>query len=291
MPEQAMGFASHSPAQAASAVTAFGVADSVGAVAEAHLGYARSLLQSIPESLKYQLRQVDSARWVVLALAISVSKSSREELVAGLSLSSLEKDNLLQLVEQIRALGTRLRLPLADLAIPTLQQLSSEQREALLEELNSLVQHDRRLTLFEFVLTRILANHLRAKAGRSLSIRFRRYDAVATQIQLILSLMVHASGAKGEQAQQLFKSAAGTLLPAGRTLLTGKQCRIEALDQALNDLRDLTPLLKGPLLDGLADVARADGLIQVQEAELLRGIASLMDCPMPPLLQSTNKVA
>src|SRR5690554_226302 len=291
MAEQAMGFASRSAAQVATAVTAFGVAGSVGTVAEAHLGYARSLLQSIPESLKQQLRQVEAARWVVLALAISVSKSNREELVAELSLSGLEKDNVLQLAEQISALGTRLRLPLADLAIPTLQQFSSEQREALLEELNILVRHDQRLTLFEFVLTRILADHLRPKAGRSLAIRFRRYDAVAAQIQLVLSLMVHASGAKGRQAQQLFHSASGTLLPAGRTLLTSGQCRIEALDQALSDLRDLTPLLKGPLLDGLADVARADGLIQVQEAELLRGIAALMDCPMPLLLQSTNGVA
>lgn len=291
MPEQAMGFANGSPAQVASAVTAFGVAGSVGTVAEAHLGYARSLLDSIPKQLQHQLRQTESARWVVLALAISVSKSSHAELVSGLSLSALEKDSVLQLAEQIRALGTRLRLPLADLAIPTLQQLPAEQRKALLQELNALVQHDQRLTLFEFVLTRILADHLRANAARSSSIRFRRYDALATQIQLVLSLMVYASGAKGEQAQQLFRSASGTLLPAGRTLLTGKQCRIEALDQALTDLRDLTPLLKGPLLDGLADVARADGLIQVQEAELLRGIASLMDCPMPPLLQNTNRVA
>ena len=51
------------------------------------------------------------------------------------------------------------------------------------------------------------------------------------------------------------------------------------------------PLLKGPLLDGLADIARADGLIQVQEAELLRGIATLMDCPMPPLFPAEAGVA
>lgn len=291
MPEQTMGFASSSPAQLATAVTALGISGSVGTVAQAHLGYAHSLHQSIPEEIKQNLRQPESARWVVLALAIGASKSSPEQLTEALTLSSIERQIVQQMAGQISALGTRLRLPLTDLAIPALKQLPGDQRDTFLEELENLVRQDKRLTLFEFVLTRILADHLRANAARSATIRFRQYSAVAAQIQLVLSLMVHASGASGEQAQQLFSSASGTLLPAGRTLLPAEKCRIELLDKALTDLRDLTPLLKGPLLDGLADVARADGQIQVQEAELLRGIATLMDCPMPPLLQGSTGVA
>ena len=291
VPQQAMGFAGGSAAQLATSVTALGISGSVGTVAQAHLGYAQSLHQSIPEEIKQNLRQPESARWVVLALAIGASQSNAEQLTEGLSLSALEKKMVQQLASQITALGTRLRLPLTDMAIPALKQLPDEQRHALLDELEALVRQDKRLTLFEFVLTRILADHLRTNAARSSAIRFRHYPAVAAQIQLVLSLMVHASGAKDEQARQLFSSASGALLPAGRSLLPADKCRIEALDQALADLRDLTPLLKGPLLDGLADVARADGLIQVQEAELLRGIATLMDCPMPPLLQGSTGVA
>lgn len=291
VPQQAMGFAGGSAAQLATSVAALGISGSVGTVAQAHLGYAQSLHQSIPEEIKQNLRQPESARWVVLALAIGASQSSAEQLTEGLSLSALEKKMVQQLASQITALGTRLRLPLTDMAIPALKQLPDEQRHALLDELEALVRQDKRLTLFEFVLTRILADHLRTNAARSSAIRFRHYPAVAAQIQLVLSLMVHASGAKDEQARQLFSSASGALLPAGRSLLPADKCRIEALDQALTDLRDLTPLLKGPLLDGLADVARADGLIQVQEAELLRGIATLMDCPMPPLLQGSTGVA
>ncbi|MDF1629052.1 MAG: M48 family metalloprotease [Alcanivoracaceae bacterium] len=290
-PEQAMGFAGNSPAQLATSVAALGISGSIGTVAQTHMGYAQSLYQSIPEEIKQNLRQPESARWVVLALAIGASRSSPEQLTASLSLTALEKQIVQQLADQISALGTRLRLPLTDLAIPALKQLPDAQRDAFLQELENLVREDKRLTLFEFVLTRILADHLRTNAGRSAAIRFRQYSSVAAQIQLVLSLMVHASGAKDEQARQLFSSASGTLLPAGRTLLGKDKCRIELLDQALTDLRDLTPLLKGPLLDGLADVARADGMIQVQEAELLRGIATLMDCPMPPLLQGSSKVA
>ena len=286
-----MGFAASAPAQAAGTVAAMGIASSVGSVRESHVGYARSLHDAIPESLKQNFRQPESARWVVLALAIGVSRSDKSELIALLNLPALEQRMIAELCEQIGKLGTRLRLPLTDLAIPALKQLPQDQRNQFLAELEQLVKHDQRLTLFEFILTRILADHLRADASRAPQVRFRQYTAVASQIRLVMSLMVHASGASGEAAENLFRGAALALLPADTGLLPLAQCPIDALDLALQDLRDLMPLLKGPLLDGLADIARADGQIQVQEAELLRGIATLMDCPMPPLFPAEAGVA
>lgn len=289
--DTAMGFAGSSPAQAAGAVAAMGIAGTVGTMRESHVGYARSLHDSIPESLKQNFRQPESARWVVLALAIGVSRSEQDELIALLNLPALEQRVVAQLCEDISKLGTRLRLPLTDLAIPALKQLPQNQRDQFLAELEQLVKHDQRLTLFEFILTRILADHLDADASRAPKVRFRQYLAVASQIQLVMSLMVHASGAREDVAENLFRGAVIALLPPGTSLLPLSQCPIEKLDAALRDLRDLMPLLKGPLLDGLADIARADGLIQVQEAELLRGIATLMDCPMPPLFPAETGVA
>ena len=46
------------------------------------------------------------------------------------------------------------------------------------------------------------------------------------------------------------------------------------------------PLLKGPVIDAAADLVLADGKVQVQEAELLRTIAALLECPLPPLFAS-----
>ncbi|PKM21898.1 MAG: protease [Gammaproteobacteria bacterium HGW-Gammaproteobacteria-14] len=285
-----MGFAGSTPVPpggAAERVTAGTtgqpVSPTVGTVLDAHLGYARSIIGSIPEDLRNNLQHAEPARLVVLALAMGTSQSEPAALLPLLDLNTVESQQVLHLVAQIRTLGTRIRLPLIDMALPALQQLSNSQREQLLEKLEQLVLHDQRLTLFEFVLTRILKDHLGDNAGRAPAIRFRQYPQLANQIQLILSLMVHASGSSGGDADLLFRRASGTLLPPGRILLPLEKCRIEDLDQALADLRDLTPLLKAPLLDALADIARADSRIQVQQAELLRGIATLMDCPMPPL--------
>jgi len=285
-----MGFAGSTPVppggaagKATASTTGQPVSPTVGTVADAHLGYARSIIGSIPEDLRNNLQHPEPARLVVLALAMGTSQSEPETLLPLLDLNTVESQQVRHLMAQIRTLGTRIRLPLIDMALPALQQLSSSQRGQLLEKLEQLVLHDQRLTLFEFVLTRILKDHLGDNAGRAPAIRFRQYPQLANQIQLILSLMVHTSGSSGDAAELLFRRASGTLLPPGRILLALDKCRIEDLDQALTDLRDLTPLLKAPLLDALADIARADGRIQVQQAELLRGIATLMDCPMPPL--------
>jgi len=54
----------------------------------------------------------------------------------------------------------------------------------------------------------------------------------------------------------------------------------------MDRLADLSPLLKGPVIDAAADLVLADGKVQVQEAELLRTIAALLECPLPPLFAS-----
>ncbi len=51
------------------------------------------------------------------------------------------------------------------------------------------------------------------------------------------------------------------------------------------------PLLKGPVIDAAADLVLADGKVQVQEAELLRTIAALLECPLPPCLPTERSAA
>jgi DNA-binding Xre family transcriptional regulator len=144
---------------------------------------------------------------------------------------------------------------------------------------------DKRLTLFEFCLTRILAEHLAEKAGRNRRTRFRRLSAVRPDCRLLLSLMVHAGGARDEEAEDCFRRAASGLLPEGTGLLPRGECNLQALERSLQRLQALTPLLKAPVVDACAFAVMDDNKVQVAEAELLRAICTLLDCPMPPLFE------
>jgi uncharacterized tellurite resistance protein B-like protein len=44
------------------------------------------------------------------------------------------------------------------------------------------------------------------------------------------------------------------------------------------------PQIKKNVIEACTQVVGADGLIHENEAELLRGIAETLDCPMPPFV-------
>jgi hypothetical protein len=59
---------------------------------------------------------------------------------------------------------------------------------------------------------------------------------------------------------------------------------LNQLDKALQQLAEIAPPLRRKLVDACAAAICADGRVNVEEAELLRGICDLLDCPLPPML-------
>jgi hypothetical protein len=57
---------------------------------------------------------------------------------------------------------------------------------------------------------------------------------------------------------------------------------------ALVALKGLDPLQKAVLIMGLFAAVTADGVIRVVEAELMRLVGAVLDCPLPPLLQEID---
>ena len=89
-----------------------------------------------------------------------------------------------------------------------------------------------------------------------------------------------------DRALDIARQAASGLLPDDTSLMPRDDCRLDRLNQALERLQALTPLLKSPVVDACAFAVTADNKVQVPQAELLRVICTLLDCPMPPLFDS-----
>ena len=71
---------------------------------------------------------------------------------------------------------------------------------------------------------------------------------------------------------------------ASFTLRSREECGLTEINTALDRLAQAVPQIKKNLLEACVRVVGADGVIQESEAELLRGIAETLDCPMPPFL-------
>ena len=268
----------------AAAVAAGGASlkQQIGTVSPPQLDYAARLHRAIPEALKQRLRTRDGARQTIEALAICGSRNDLDSLMPLLPAGS-DRQALASLTAEIEALDANLKLPLLDLAMPALKQFDQDSRDQLCAELDKLVRADGKITLFEFALVSLVREHLRKHAGRALHVRFHRFTQLEADIQLLFSLAVHASGSRDADAAELFSRSVGTMLPRGRALLPLERCSLSALQRSLENLRDLAPLLKGPLVDALADLICADNQVRAAEFELLRAVCSLIDCPVPPL--------
>ena len=60
--------------------------------------------------------------------------------------------------------------------------------------------------------------------------------------------------------------------------------RLEGVDEALDVLVLASPAIKKRILTACATCIDSDGLVTVEEAELMRVVADALDCPVPPLV-------
>jgi hypothetical protein len=152
---------------------------------------------------------------------------------------------------------------------------------------------DRRIELHEFVVLTLVRHQLAAAERRqpaTAKLRNLREHAA-----VLLSLVAHAGtrpDAAGPRADAL-KSAmqAGADAMGDITLPQYHQLSFEQADAALAALKSLAPLEKALLMRGLFAAVTADGVIRVAEAELMRLVGAVLDCPLPPLLDEMDLAA
>ena len=66
---------------------------------------------------------------------------------------------------------------------------------------------------------------------------------------------------------------------------------LDTAEAALNELNQLAPLEKARLVKGLFAAVTADGTIRIIEAELMRLVGAVLDCPLPPLIHELDPAA
>ncbi|MGL4512299.1 MAG: M48 family metalloprotease [Lacipirellulaceae bacterium] len=259
----------------------------VGDPQELHRRYAREMLAIAPEGLLNATRETYSARAVVFALLLDRDETVRAKQLAALT-EHVDEGLLLvvrRLTPDADALDARLRLPLVDLTLPALAGMTPRQYQKFTRSFQALVLADEKIGLFEWALAQILLRHLRPKfeAVRERRVELRTLGQLAEPLATLLSTLAHA-GQRGADAERAFKAAAARLEGVSLRLRPDSACGLDPLREALEVLSKTTEVVRGNVIDAAAAAICVDRQVTVVEAELLRGISDLLDCPMPPLL-------
>jgi len=261
--------------------------DQIGNPKQETINYARSLISELPIAIKEAAREPYGARAVIYSLVLDRGQEVRAKQLKQLH-DHADPDVrvlTLALMPEMSGLDIKYRLPLIDIAIPALKQLSISQYKAFRLNLIALIEMDSKVDLLEWSLQKILFNHLDGQFFKlpHAQARYSRLAQVKKEIELILSVMAYAGQQNQGDAEKAFDSAAQALELSELVLRTRSEIRLSGVDAALEKLAKLKPLVKPRLLKACVASIVHDQRVSPVEVELLRAFSDVLDCPMPPV--------
>ncbi|MGP1677632.1 MAG: M48 family metallopeptidase [Burkholderiales bacterium] len=260
--------------------------DQIGNPNQEAVDYARSLLSELSVVIKEAAREPYGARAIIYAMALDQGQEVRARQLKQLQ-NHADADVhalTLKLMPQMDNLESKFRLPLIDIAIPALKQLSLGQYKAFKENLIALIEMDSRVDLMEWSLQKIVFNHLDGQFLKPATMKVRYSDPaqLKKEIELVLSMMAHAGAEDQSEVEGAFGASVEALGSGALALLANDQIKIADLDRALGKLNELKPMAKSRLLKACVASIWHDQRASAVEVELLRAFAGALDCPMPP---------
>ena len=269
-------------------------ADQVGEPVEAHREYAARLIEAIPTVVRDNAHESYGARAVLYGLLIDADPAVREKQLAMLAKTAAQDvyELTLKLLPYLDLLDVRVRLPLVDMSLPALRAMSPPQYRTFNTCFRELVRADNRLGLFEWMLYRVLTRNLRPQFEKTAAPRVAYYGLQRLEVEcsVLLSTLAYADNRREEAAAAVERGAV-KLRGVKVALLPAESCGLDPLRKSLEKLAQVAPKQRRALVDACAATICADNEVTVAEAELLRGICDMLDCPMPPLLPGQRVAA
>jgi Zn-dependent protease with chaperone function len=265
-------------------------ASRVGHVDPEEISYAQALHDGIPEVLRAAAQEPFSARALVYALLLDTRADLRELQLTRLKAGAEPQDfaEAFRLVAPVQALPDTHRLPLLDVAMPALRQMSSRQYQAFRAQVELLMIADQRLSLFEYTLRCVLHRHLDAQflPRRQMRPVHSSLQNVAHSVATVLALLAWEGQPEPDQAARAFDTGMRCYIGGDHTrrLPPREECSLAEFDAALQTLNRSVPAIKHRIVDACAACILANHQVTVLEAELLRAICDTLDCPLPPLV-------
>ena len=266
------------------------IADTVGNPEVEHVDYAEGLRGDIPAELYDAAHSRDLSLLLALSLVLGRDPAHRQRQLAMLAerIGDARSAIVRRYHEQLAAVGDEFRLPLLEVAFPTLKQRPVGQLSFLIDTARRLVEIDGDVDLFEYCYYRILYFNIGQAAQPTWRARLRRAPKSAARTAALELLRVLAMYGHDGDAEASAAFAAGAAQLGDRARDSAYEAtagrRLRELDRSLDVLMTLSGDGRRQLLRAVSATAAHDGRITVREAELVRAVCATLDLPLPPIL-------
>lgn len=251
-----------------------------GTVKPQELASAQELHRRLPAAVQQALQTTEGAQALLYALMAKQNAAPPELMQDFLQQQEpalLQRIN--QLARTLEGMDLCFALPLTELALPRLQLLDPLLQREFLARLQAFAQLDRRLSTFEFALLMLLRKQLHPV----MKVRPVKLAACAPTIAVVVAVLLRTGGMEGERLERTYLRLMRTVTEAPPPLPAPGFTRLSQLAMGLQVLSGLSLPDKKNVLELAATAVLADAEVRLEEYELLRVVAALLDCPMPLL--------
>jgi hypothetical protein len=258
-----------------------------GRISPENVAYSATVLAAIPEPVKQETRDILGASALVCALLLSRDPVERRKQMDLLSRTS--PPPFLRQLEKVdpyaRDIAPGLRLPVLDMAIPALRQMSPEQFAVFHDHIQALIESDSRVTVFEFAFREIITHRLAAFfVATAPKVLYKNITPLTEDAVTLLSFLARSGHKDREAAEKAFRAAVSVLPIRGKEAVMPEKTAFQALHAALERFSRASAGVKKTIFDACCQCILFDGRTSIDEAELLRAVAYAMDIPLPPFI-------
>jgi len=258
----------------------------IGTLNEANIEQVRELIVAMPESLREAAQSAFSARAVIYAILINHQSDQKQvwsllEQHADQSMPPLTA----QYLPEIQNLDEKFKLPLLELCISALRELSTNQFIQFERAINKIVIADKKIDLNEWIIQRLVLQQLSEHFGlrKPAKAKYASLGAVKLAAETLMSLIAYVEHKDDSQAVQAFDRGKKEIGATALNIIARQDFSLDALNQSLDKLMQLKPLMKPRILKACVAIILSDGKTTIKGIELVRTISICLDCPMPPM--------
>ncbi len=249
------------------------------------LAMAAAISASLPEPVRVAAHSADWASEVLFYTLLDRQAEIREQqlLIVAQRMGSDSDTRVRGLLDAAPKLEPGQRLPLMEIALPSLKRHPPEFVHKVLETVNELIHADGRIDVFEYLLARVVSQYL-WEAMNPHSVRTSGRKSLArllSEAGTVIAILARHGHQRDDQVQQAYSAGMSILVKGAVPEMPATADWIESLDAALAKLDTLRITEKETLVRSLIETVTADGVLVAAELELLRAVCAMLHVPVP----------
>jgi len=257
--------------------------------------HGENILRRIPEEFKERARRTETVVPLVFGLLMAEHPEARQrqhQVLAQRHGKPLA-DAAWTEGGALRRLDAELRLPLSEIAFSALRRRHPQELQQIMGSLGAVIKADGRVDVFEYCLSTLLHTelhevmHHKPPWGSQRQTLARSAPAVAA----LLAVLARVGNDDPRQGEAAYQAGLQRVLPGQPIPFQPPQQGLIALDAVWPALDGLEGAEKAGLVESLVLVISHDGVMTVEEVELLRTVCAVLHCPVPPLTTGARQPA